>query len=197
MTRKELVQFIREELMKVAIEELKKPKIAPNKIEEPITEDEIDEILFFAGDKDQHSKHPIRSIRENSMSDNKIKVSESEINDFESNFKKNVNPAVIFNKQQNGYSLYLYKGPNGVEAKASGFIKFNATNEIKWQFSIQNGVYVTASLKLDDDNYDTIGKLYQFYGTWQKQWSNKLSGDSQDVSDQDTVPQGAGVLPQA
>ncbi len=176
MTRKELTHFIREEAMKLAIEDLKKrankPVAAPI-IKREFTEQELDEILFNGGEASENKK-PI-TIKE---SVNKVTVTTSEIKEFESSFKEKVSPLVIFDKQENGYSLFLYKGEEGMEARVSGKIKINAANEIIWRFSLQNGADIKASLKLDDNNYTLVTKIYEFFQAWQKSWIEKLSGSN-------------------
>lgn len=180
MTRKELTLFIREEIAKLVIDELKTKQSAPIiEKKDEITEDELDDILFNGGEK-KFEKNPI-TIKE---SMNKVRITTSEIKSFENNFKNNVSPLVNFDQQKNGHSLFLYKGEDGIEARSSGKIKINAANEISWRFSIQDGADIKASLKLNEDNFDLITKLYHFYDTWQQEWAQKLAGSSNP--DQDT-----------
>lgn len=181
MTKKELVQFIREEAMKLALDQLKTKKEAPVAapvFKRELSEEELDEILFNGGSSITE-KNKI-AINESA---NKVKVTTGEIDQFENDFKSKVSPQVVFDKQQNGYSLFLYKGEEGMEARASGSIKINSANDIVWRFSVQDGADVKASMKLTDDTYGLITKLYEFYQTWQKDWTEKLSGTN-NISDE-------------
>lgn len=181
MTKKQLVQFIREEAMKLAIEQLKPKKEAPVAapvLKRELSEEELDEILFNGGPS--LSEKNIIAINE---SVNKVKVTTGEIDQFENDFKSKVSPQVVFDKQENGYSLFLYKGEEGMEARASGSIKINSANDIVWRFSVQDGADVKASLKLTDDTYGLITKLYEFFQSWQKDWTEKLSGTN-NISDE-------------
>ncbi len=99
-----------------------------------------------------------------------------EVADYENRFREKVHHDVEFDKQdENGYSMKLYKGESGVEALWSGVIRLEGDSHVKWKFSLQNGVFADAQIMLNEENDDILVKLYEFYKTWQDEWSKVLT----------------------
>jgi len=136
---------------------------------------DVDKHLFYGGeteDKIESSKQ--RYLKEEENKSN-ITITTSEIKDFETKFKNNVSDQVVFHKQSNGTSIYAYVGASGIEAKCSGIIPFTSDNKIKWEYSIQNGIFVDIKSELSTELIDILEALNSFYISWDQEWTEKLS----------------------
>lgn len=186
MNRQELSELISSEIRNALIDKAKSSK-SQDKIEssksylnsEEITEDDFDKILFFGGSEPKEDNHSRTfTIKENSMND--IKITKTEIRDFEDSFKELLgmlpNATVVFNKQKNGYSLLATKKSDGIDAIASGVINLGSDGKIMWFYSIMNGVTLNAqNLKLDNDTKMVSENIYNHFIVWQKTWREKLN----------------------
>ena len=145
MNKQELSELINSEIRNALIDKAKGSK-SQEKIEssesylksEEITEDDFDKVLFFGGSEPKEEKHSRTfTIKENNMND--IKITTTEIKDFESSFKELLgmlpNATVMFNKQKNGYTLLATKKSDGIDAIASGVINLGSDGKIIWFYS--------------------------------------------------------------
>lgn len=186
MNKQELSELISSEIRNALIDKAKSSK-SQEKIEssqsylnsEEITEDDFDKILFFGGSepKDEKTSRTF-TIKENNMND--IKITTTEIKDFENSFKELLgmlpNATVVFNKQKNGYTLLATKKSDGIDAIASGVINLGSDGKIIWFYSIMNGVTLNAqNLKLDNDTKMISENIYNHFIVWQKTWREKLN----------------------
>jgi hypothetical protein len=186
MNKQELSELINSEIRNALIEKAKGSS-SQEKIEssesylnsEEITEDDFDKVLFFGGSEPKEEKHSRTfTIKENNMND--IKITTTEIKDFESSFKELLgmlpNATVMFNKQKNGYTLLATKKSDGIDAIASGVINLGSDGKIIWFYSIMNGVTLNAqNLKLDNDTKMISENIYNHFIVWQKTWREKLN----------------------
>jgi hypothetical protein len=186
MNKQELSELINSEIRNALIDKAKSSK-SQEKIEssesylnsEEITEDDFDKVLFFGGSEPKEEKHSRTfTIKENNMND--IKITTTEIRDFESSFKELLgmlpNATVVFNKQKNGYTLLATKKSDGIDAIASGVINLGSDGKIIWFYSIMNGVTLNAqNLKLDNDTKMISENIYNHFIVWQKTWREKLN----------------------
>lgn len=186
MNKQELSELINSEIRNALIEKAKGSS-SQEKIEssesylnsEEITEDDFDKVLFFGGSEPKEEKHSRTfTIKENNMND--IKITTTEIKDFESSFKELLgmlpNATVVFNKQKNGYTLLATKKSDGIDAIASGVINLGSDGKIIWFYSIMNGVTLNAqNLKLDNDTKMISENIYNHFIVWQKTWREKLN----------------------
>ena len=114
MNKQELSELINSEIRNALIDKAKGSS-SQQKIEssesylnsEEITEDDFDKVLFFGGSEPKEEKHSRTfTIKENNMND--IKITTTEIREFENSFKELLgmlpNATVVFNKQKNGYT---------------------------------------------------------------------------------------------
>jgi len=186
MNKQELSELINSEIRNALIDKAKGSS-SQQKIEssesylnsEEITEDDFDKVLFFGGSEPKEEKHSRTfTIKENNMND--IKITTTEIRDFESSFKELLgmlpNATVVFNKQKNGYTLLATKKSDGIDAIASGVINLGSDGKIIWFYSIMNGVTLNAqNLKLDNDTKMISENIYNHFIVWQKTWREKLN----------------------
>lgn len=186
MNKQELSELINSEIRNALIDKAKSSK-SQEKIEssesylnsEEITEDDFDKVLFFGGSEPKEEKHSRTfTIKENNMND--IKITTTEIRDFESSFKELLgmlpNATVVFNKQKNGYTLLATKKSDGIDAITSGVINLGSDGKIIWFYSIMNGVTLNAqNLKLDNDTKMISENIYNHFIVWQKTWREKLN----------------------
>ena len=187
-----LKEIIQDEIKNFSMEQLKvsnSPEVTSNKksdydkIRE--AEDElkkVDNILFFGGeDPDKINKSKQRYIKENEeVSDNSQsedpRITQTEIDQFEKDFREKVSPMVQFSKKEDGsVNFDLYKGVSGVEAKVSGIIPIKAENKIEWSYSLQNGSYVNMNAELTTEVSETLNKMAFFYEQWKRDWTEKLT----------------------
>jgi len=99
-----------------------------------------------------------------------------EVKEYEDQFKDRVYHDVQFDRDsESDYSMKLYKGDSGVEAKWSGTIMLQGENHIDWKFSLQTPPEIDAKMSLDSENYDIISKLYNYYKIWKEEWSKMLT----------------------
>jgi hypothetical protein len=186
MNKQELSELINSEIRNALIDKAKSSK-SQEKIEssesylksEEITEEDFDKVLFFGGSEPKVEKHSRTfTIKENNMND--IKITTTEIRDFENSFKELLgmlpNATVVFNKQKNGHTLLATKKSDGIDAIASGVINLGSDGKIIWFYSIMNGVTLNAqNLKLDNDTKMISENIYNHFIVWQKTWREKLN----------------------
>jgi hypothetical protein len=186
MNKQELSELINSEIRNALIDKAKSSK-SQEKIEssesylksEEITEEDFDKVLFFGGSEPKEEKHSRTfTIKENNMND--IKITTTEIRDFENSFKELLgmlpNATVVFNKQKNGHTLLATKKSDGIDAIASGVINLGSDGKIIWFYSIMNGVTLNAqNLKLDNDTKMISENIYNHFIVWQKTWREKLN----------------------
>jgi len=186
MTRQELTEMIRSEIQSLAFETLRngsKEKKEKPKAYKPrgLTEDELEYAMFYGGNKPEDNKfgRTTPTIRE-SYDSGIPKINSSDITRFEDGFEKVLQEidgaSVIFDRQSNGYSLKMWIGKDGIEAGASGTIEMGNKGKLRWAYSLQNGLTVSAEdLIIEKGNKLIIEKLYNNYDSWQKDWREKLT----------------------
>lgn len=186
MNKQELSELISSEIRNALIDKAKSSK-SQEKIDssksylnsDEITEDDFDKVLFFGGNEPKEEKYTRTfTIKENNMND--IKITTTEIRDFENSFKELLsllpNATVVFNKQKNGHTLLATKKSDGIDAIASGVINLGSDGKIMWFYSIMNGVTLNAqNLKLDNDTKMISENIYNHFIVWQKTWREKLN----------------------
>ena len=187
MNKQELSELINSEIRNALIEKAKESS-SQEKIEssesylksEEITEEDFDRVLFFGGSEPVNETSSSRSftIKENNM--NNVKITTTEIKEFENSFKEFLgalpNATISFNKQKNGHSLLATKKSDGIDAIASGIINLGSDGKITWFYSIMNGITLNdQNLKLDNDTKMISENLYNHFVVWQKTWREKLN----------------------
>lgn len=146
---------------------------------EEITEEDFDRVLFFGLKEPKEEKNKKTfTIKENM--DSNIKITTTEIREFENSFKDVLNPlpnaTIVFNKQKNGHTILATKKSDGIDAVASGVINLGNNGKILWFYSIMNGLTVSAqNLKLDNDTKMISENLYNHFVGWQTRWRDKLN----------------------
>lgn len=146
-----------------------------------ISEDDFDNQFFFGGVKKPELEKKKSAVFIQESNDNaNLKITTSEIKDFENSFKQILDKVpgatIVFDKQKNGYSIAAVKRQDGVEAKASGILNLGDKGKIIWSYSILNGFNVNAqNLKLSDSNKLVFEELTNHYNDWQKKWRDKLN----------------------
>jgi hypothetical protein len=186
MNLTDLQQLIKKTIQSVAFDNLKelKQKTALSSTNgdlksSGLSDDDIDVTLFHGGHapKETKKKSPIR-IQENTS--NVLKITTSEIKQFENSFQQILKDipgaSVVFDKQNNGYSIVAVKRPDGVEAKASGTINLGENGKIVWSYSLLNGFKLNAqNIKLADNNKLMFEAMANHYNDWQKKWREMLN----------------------
>lgn len=112
-------------------------------------------------------------------------ITASEIEEYENKFRELVSTSVEFNKDNGKHSMKIYSGESGVDAIWSGFIRLKGEDIINWFFSLQEGPFVKAKIHLDNDNYNIISKIYDFYKIWKEEWSKALTISSKPETEQE------------
>lgn len=106
----------------------------------------------------------------------KPQIQASEVESWENKFRENVSPLVQFDKVDGtNTSFKFYKGVSGIEVEWSGIINLGSDEYIQWKFSILNDVFITAKYRMTEENRDLIGKIYDLYISWSKEWSQSIS----------------------
>ncbi len=109
-------------------------------------------------------------------------VTQIEIESWEQKFREQVSASVQFDKDENGNSsLKMYNGESGLEVSWDGTIQLGSDNFLKWTLSIKYGIYVEMKLNINEDNYELITKIYNFYKIWKRDWSKNLVQSSADL----------------
>ena len=143
--------------------------------------EDIDNAIFHGGDKPKADKSARqRYINENEeVTDNQTedpRITQTEIDQFEKDFREKVSPLVQFSKKEDGsINFELYKGESGIEAKVSGTIPLKAENKVQWSYSLQNGPYIDVNAELTPEVADTLTKMAFFYEEWKREWTEKLT----------------------
>ena len=186
MNKEELKKIIGEKIQEVTHEYLrelnnqKKIKSTNDFVNSSnISEEEFDNAFFHGGGKPNTEKKISHIIFKEGAESN-LKITTSEIKDFENSFgeiMENIPGAsIVFNKQNNGYTIAAVKRPDGVEAKASGAINMGYNGKIIWSYSILNGFNINAqNVKLNQSNKTMFEALTNHYDDWQKKWREKLN----------------------
>lgn len=186
MNKQELQELIQSEIREALIGKAKgassqeKMKATESYLQsEEITDEDFDKVLFFGLEEPKEEKHgKTFTIKENMNND--IKITTTEIKEFENSFKDVLNPlpnaTVMFNKQKNGYTILATKKSDGIDAIASGVINLGDDGKITWFYSIMNGLTLNAqNLKLDNDTKMISENLYNHFIGWQTKWRDKLN----------------------
>ena len=165
-----------------------------------ISEDEFDNMFFHGGSQPKNKEKKIGPITIKEGVDSNLKITVSEIKDFENSFEKILSDipgaSIVFDKQKNGYSIAATKRSDGVEAKASGIINLGDNGKIVWSYSILNGFNVNAqNLKLSQGNKNMFEALTNHYNDWQKKWREKLNLPSAAEPTEDGEMKPADALP--
>lgn len=196
MNKEDLQKLIGDEIQKVAheyLKELSNQKKAQSTNDyinsKNISEEDFDNNFFYGGNNAREEKKKNTIIFKEST-DSELKITTSEIKEFENSFGEileNIPGAsIVFDKQNNGYSISATKRADGVEAKASGIINLGDNGKITFTYSILNGLNLNAqNLKLSESNKTMFEALYNHYNDWQKKWREKLNLPSSDQSTQD------------
>lgn len=173
MRKSELISLIKDAIRDRAVSKLS-GNGAPKKKEEPFDENHFDSLLFNGGYAEGIRRH--FGIHE---SQERVKVQLSDIKGFESEMQNLISPipnaTLTFDKQKNGYSMMIKNMSGSLGVFTSGSIIFGNEGQIKWFFSIPNGVrFETDGLEITQDNKFLFEELYNYYVTWQKDWRLKL-----------------------
>jgi len=203
MNREKLQQIIKTSVQEVAHEYLKELnrmkqiKDTDNFLNSSsISEDDFDTVFFHGGHKPKTDEKKLKSpVTINENTNNNLKITTSEIKEFENSFKdildKTPGASIVFDKQKNGFSIIATKRTDGVEAKASGILNLGDKGKIIWSYSILNGFNVNAqNLKLSDSNKFMFEALTNHYNDWQKNWRDKLNLPSAPSSEENTIAPG-------
>lgn len=186
MNKDELYSLIQKEIQQVSfdyLKELSKHKQVQKTTDylnsTDIDEDDFDKHFFHGGSLPAEDKKraPI-TIKEST--DSNLRITVSEIKEFENSFKEILDnipgASIVFDKQNNGYSISATKRADGVEAKASGILNLGDKGKIVWSYSILNGFNINAqNLKLSQSNKTMFEALANHYDDWQKSWRDKLN----------------------
>ena len=186
MNKQELQELIQSEIREALIGKAKSAS-SQQKVQasesylqsEEITEDDFDRVLFFGLEEPKEEKHrKTFTIKENMNND--IKITTTEIREFENSFKEVLNAipnaTIVFNKQKNGYTILATKKSDGFDAIASGVINLGGDGKIVWFYSIMNGLTLNAqNLKLDNDTKTVSESIYNHFISWQTKWRDKLN----------------------
>jgi len=106
-------------------------------------------------------------------SEGKAEVSDQEVTDEENKFMDTVTPRVTFEE----FNVY----PDASNVTFNG--KFD--NEIEWQMSKVDGLFINASdIELDDTVLDLLKKLNGYYQNWSDEWSKKLNTEYKKSSEE-------------
>ena len=122
-------------------------------------------------------------------------IKQSEIQQWESKFKKEVYPSVKFlkepigengeeikapeeNPETHGFesTMQLYAGESGIDASWYGKILLEGDNFIYFELSLTKKPFIKAVFTIDENTSDIIKNLYLYYGDWKQYWSETLSG---------------------
>ena len=107
---------------------------------------------------------------------NLTQVTQTEITEWENKFRTEVSSLVKFDVDENNQSSFkLYNGDSGIEVSWSGIIQLGSDNYIKWNFSVQHGMYIETKATLTEDNYQIIPNMFNFYKGWKEQWSKNMT----------------------
>lgn len=204
MNRERLQQIIRTSVQEVAHEylkelsRLKQIKDTDNFLNSSsISEDDFDTVFFHGGQNpDAEGKNKRGQLTINENTNNNLKITTSEIKEFENSFKdildRTPGASIVFDKQKNGFSIIATKRTDGVEAKASGILNLGDKGKIVWSYSLLNGFNVNAqNLKLSDSNKFMFEALTNHYNDWQKTWRDKLNLPSAPSSEENNIQAGA------
>lgn len=188
MNKQELQELIQSEIKEALIGKAKgassKEKVQASESylkSEEITNEDFDSVLFFGLEEPEEEKNSKTfTIKEGMNYVNDIKITTTEIREFENSFKDVLNPlpnaTIIFNKQKNGYTILATKKSDGIDAIASGVINLGNDGKVTWFYSIMNGLTLNAqNLKLDNDTKMISENLYNHFIGWQTKWRDKLN----------------------
>jgi hypothetical protein len=117
------------------------------------------------------------------------KITETEVQKWENDFREKVSPLVQFDQQDNGHSMKFYNGESGVDAYWSGVIALKADNYIKWNYSMINGVFMEAKINLDENNQRIPSNLYDFFKMWQLEVSKIITKPSEESAGATATPE--------
>jgi len=182
MNKDQLVEMIREEIRSLAFETLRGNQKEKPKAFKPkgLTEDELEYAIFNGGHEPKNKSHisstTIREVYDNGLP----KIKEVEITEFEDSFEEMLQEvdgaSVVFDTQQNNYSLDLKIGRDGIVGGASGKIEMGDKGIVNWSYSIKDGLHVTTEdLRVEQGTKRLLEKLYNHYDVWQKEWREKLT----------------------
>jgi hypothetical protein len=186
MNKQELQELIQTEIREALIGKAKSAS-SQQKVEasesylqsKEISDEDFDKVLFFGMEEPKEEKHgKTFTIKENMNND--IKITTTEIREFENSFKDVLNSlpnaTIVFNKQKNGYTILAIKKSDGIDAIASGVINLGNDGKVTWFYSIMNGLTInTQNLKLDNDTKMISENLYNHFISWQTKWRDKLN----------------------
>lgn len=189
MDNSKLKEIIKQEIYAHALEFVKDREsyIKSNQksdLDMAIENQSVDDILFYGGESSEDFElSRRRALRESeemapepsNMVGGEPQITRSEVDEFEQKFKEVVSPMVKFNSNEEGEIDYqLYKGESGIEASIGGTIPLQAENYIKFNFSLQNGPFMSAKVELTTDTAEIISNLASFYEQWKRDWGQKL-----------------------
>lgn len=200
MKKGDLRNIVKKYVQKAAIDELKKLKgqggdqkqyyNKSNNNKKPRKDssaENIDSIIFHGGEEPETvNTHNTTTLREQEQREEPT-ITDGEVQQFESDFRafmEDISRASItFDTQDNGYSMYLLKDENGIEAYSSGVINLGRDGQLRWEFSIRSGLTIeTDQLYITEQNKKVVEKLFEFYDSWQKDWREKLEYNSEHSS---------------
>ena len=109
-------------------------------------------------------------------------ITQAEIDKYISLFNEKIGHfALTFEKPEGEEnSLFIYQGDSGTDANWSGHVVLGNDYYVKWEFSVLNGAYVEAKMKLDHTNKDVISSIYDFYEIWKNDLTKYLSSGGED-----------------
>jgi len=193
MDSSKLKEIIKQEIQANALDFLKNKEKYTQKsreksdLDNALEEERVHNTLFYGSDdarefefkaklSESSDFHGIGEVEEiEGAAAEEPQITRSEVESFEQKFKEVVTPSVKFNTGEDGAIDYrLYNGESGIEASVGGTIPLQAENYIKFDYSLQNGPFMTASVELTTDVAETISNLANFYEQWKREWSLKL-----------------------
>lgn len=191
MTKRELKEKIQQSIFSSAskIMQEKNKKTAFDAPE--LSSEEIERIVFDGNSYDGIQKK--FNLRE--AVDSLPQVTTAEIKEFENAMEQLItsipNATIAFDTQDNGHYMKIFMNTQGGEALASGSINMPDNGNIKWIFSIQNGMKIMAEepVSINQQNKEIISTLNDYYNSWQKDWREKLSKSSSEVDIETTAPE--------
>ena len=117
----------------------------------------------------------------NKIMEDIAQITQAELDKYKNMFNEKVGHySVVFEKDENGEETFqIYKGESGVDANWSGYVILENDYSVKWKFSVLNGVFVEAVMKITDGNKDVVSNIYDFYNIWKNELVKYLvSGES-------------------
>jgi len=158
MNKEDLKDLIRKEVWSAAASKLKQEKAAaankPQADLPPKMDDREFENILFNGGYEDTGFNKIYGLAEGAIP----QIDAGEINEFERKFAETLskypNTTVTFDEQgKNRKSMSFTQNPKGIAVTASGYIQIGNEGNMRWMFSIPNGLRIeTEGVELTQEN---------------------------------------------